>query len=274
MADPQKFDPAAFRKFEHDGWEAVSSTYHDTFGGLTRPTVEALLDAVEVTERMRLLDMACGTGHVASAATARGAKASGMDLVAAMVSEARALHPGIQFSEGDAEAMPFGDGEFEAVVSNFGLRHFPHPERALAEAFRVLVPGGRFAASDWIPPGAYGTLIHDALEAAGHGDAPPAMVPPPYNFADPAVFGSLLEAAGFSAPAMREISFPSRFPSAAHLLDTIYKGSVNVRKRLEALGAEARDKVDRAIVEIAARHERNGVIEIPAKALIASAVKP
>ncbi|MCH8074373.1 MAG: methyltransferase domain-containing protein [SAR324 cluster bacterium] len=274
MAEEQKFDPAAFKQFEHDGWGEVAGTYHDTFGGLTRLTVEALLDAAEVKEGTRLLDVACGTGNVTAAAHARGAKAAGLDFVAAMVSEARGLHPEVEFTEGDAEAMPFDDGKFEAVVSNFGLRHFPHPERALAEFFRVLAPGGRFAASDWIPPGVYGTIIMDALEAAGHADAPPASVPPPYNFADQAAFGGLLKAAGFSAPEMREVTLLTRYPSPMHLLDTIYKGSVNVRNRLEALGAEARDSVNRAIVEIAGRHEKNGAIEIPAKALIASALKP
>lgn len=274
MADAQKFDPTAFKQFEHDGWADVSGTYHDTFGNITRLTVGALLDAVEVKEGVRLLDVACGTGNATAEAHARGAKATGLDLVAAMVSEARALYPDVDFTEGDAEAMPFNHGEFEAVVSNFGLRHFPHPERALAEAFRVLSPGGRFAASDRMPPGFYGTIVKEALEATGHSDAPLPTVAPPYNFSDPLQFREFLAAAGFTAVKMREIPVLGQYSSAAHLIETIYNGALKVRSRLEGLGAEGRERVNRAIVEIAGRHERNGVIEIPVKALIASAVKP
>lgn len=274
MTDDQKFDPAAFRQFEHEGWDGVSGTYHESFGALTRLTVGALLDAAGAGEGMRLLDVACGTGNVTSEAHRRGAKATGLDFVASMVSEARALYPDVDFREGDAEAMPFGDGGFEVVVSNFGLRHFPRPERALAEAFRVLAPGGRFAASDWMPPGSYGTIIKDALEATGHVDAPLPVAVPPYDFSDTTQFSEMLKAAGFIDPEMREISLMGRFPSAAHLIDSIDKGSVKVRSRLEGLGAKERERVNRAIVEIAGRHERNGAIEIPAKALIGSAVKP
>ncbi len=147
MSD-DSYDPKAFKAFEHNGWDQVSATYHDTFARLTRLTVDALLDAVGAGAGVRLLDVACGTGNVAAAATARGAKATGLDFVASMVSEARKLHPETEFRVGDAEALPFADHEFDAVVCNFGLRHFPHPERALAEAFRVLAPGGRYAFSD------------------------------------------------------------------------------------------------------------------------------
>src|SRR5205809_6238429 len=55
------------------------------------------------------------------------------------------LSPEIEFREGDAEALPFPEASFDAVVMNFGMLHLAHPERAVAEAFRVLSAGGRFA---------------------------------------------------------------------------------------------------------------------------------
>ncbi|MEE8436107.1 MAG: hypothetical protein V3S64_15075, partial [bacterium] len=129
--------------------------------------------------------------------------------------------------------------------------------------------------SDWMPPGSYGTIVSEAFEATGHAVAPPLPVtPPPHNFADQAQFSEYLEAAGFAAVGMRELPVIGRYPSGTHLLDTIKKGSLKVKSRMDGLSAEERERVARAIVEIAESRMRDGMIEIPAKALIGSAVKP
>ena len=66
-----------------------------------------------------------------------------------MIEVARRENPGIEFVLGDAEEMPFGAGQFDAVLANFVLNHLPQPERAAAEFARVLRPGGRIAFSIW-----------------------------------------------------------------------------------------------------------------------------
>lgn len=139
------FDPETIRQFEHAGWERAASAYAETFARASGAYVEALLDRAAVVAGARVLDLACGPGLVTGAAARRGAGATGYDFSAAMLRAARAAHPDLTFDRGDAEALPYADETYDAVVSNFGMHHFPHPDRAAAEAWRVLRRGGVFA---------------------------------------------------------------------------------------------------------------------------------
>src|SRR5689334_7304647 len=105
----------AFRAFEHGRWEEVVSPYHRYFGQLTSQTISALLEAVHARPGMRVLDVATGPGYVAAGAAERGAHALGVDFSASMVAQARLLYPAVEFREGDAEALPFPQGSFDAV---------------------------------------------------------------------------------------------------------------------------------------------------------------
>jgi len=149
MSGPHTFDPKAWRDFEHAGWQVAASRYHEWLGDVTMQALGPLLDAVGVVHGTRLLDVATGPGYAAAAAAQRGARAVGVDFAAAMVAEATRRFPEVEFRAGDAEALPFPDASFDAVVINFGLLHFAHPERALAEAYRVLLPGGRIGFTVW-----------------------------------------------------------------------------------------------------------------------------
>src|SRR6185295_4166767 len=134
-------DPAAFRTFEHQGWQEVASRYHDGFAAVTTQAVAPLLDAAHVSAGTRVLDVACGPGYVAGAAAARGAVATGIDFSSEMVEEARGRYAGVAFQEGDAEELSLPDSTFDAVVVNFGMLHLGRPEQALREAHRVLRSG-------------------------------------------------------------------------------------------------------------------------------------
>ena len=173
------FEPEAVRAFENAGWQRAAAAYEDNFAPATAPFIQPLLDAAEITAGSRVLDVACGPGHVAAVAAARGARAQGLDFSAAMVRVARAAHPDIAVTEGDAEALPYPDGAFDAIVSNFGLHHVPRPEVALGEASRVLAPGGHAAFTVWAAPeeNVAWRLVFDAI--ARHGDRTASQAPPP-----------------------------------------------------------------------------------------------
>src|ERR1700751_172459 len=149
---PMESDPHGIRAFEHASWQRVAADYGDTFAAATRGFVAPLLDAAHVGARTRVLDVCCGPALVTGAAVARGAIAAGLDFSPAMLAIARAAQPHVEFSQGDAEALPYADGAFDAVVANFGLHHVPHPTAALAEMHRVLAPGGRAAFTVWPRP--------------------------------------------------------------------------------------------------------------------------
>jgi ubiquinone/menaquinone biosynthesis C-methylase UbiE len=99
---------------------------------------------------------------------------TGVDFSSAMITLARAAHPGIHFEEADAEAPPFPDGSFGAVVSNFGIDHVLDP----VQARRVLRPGGRIAFTTWAAPAenVAWKLLFDAISA--HGDLEAGETPP------------------------------------------------------------------------------------------------
>ena len=69
-----------------------------------------------------------------------------------MIAEGRSAHPRIEFVEANAEKLPFGDDEFDAVTISFGLRNVEHPKAALAEMYRVLKPGGRLVICEFSKP--------------------------------------------------------------------------------------------------------------------------
>jgi demethylmenaquinone methyltransferase/2-methoxy-6-polyprenyl-1,4-benzoquinol methylase len=93
----------------------------------------------------RVLDVCCGTGDLALAAAEAGGRVTGLDFSAPMLERARRKSTEIDWVEGDALALPFADGSFDAVTIGFGLRNLPNVERGLAELRRALGTDGRLA---------------------------------------------------------------------------------------------------------------------------------
>jgi SAM-dependent methyltransferase len=128
---------------------------------------------------MQVLDVACGTGNTALPAATTGASVTGVDIAPNLVEQARqnakAAGLNAKFDEGDAEALPYEDASFDAVVTMFGAMFAPRPELVAAELKRVCRPGGVIAMANWTPSGFIGQMFKTA---ASHVPPPPGMTSP------------------------------------------------------------------------------------------------
>ena len=252
-----EFDPTAFDAFEEAGWGTKEAAAYDALAGrVTSPVAEPLLDAVEAGPGTLLLDVATGPGYVAARALERGAEPVGLDFSATMLAHARANVPGVEFVHGDATALPFEDASFDAVVAAFLLLHLGTPERAVAEAARVLKPGGKAAFSVWDVParGRWIGVFFDAFTAAGaHPPADVPAGPPFFRLAEEGEFDTLLEGAGLVDVEVRAVEFGLHIADAAELWDGLVKGSVRVGPMIlgqpEELQREIRERYDELLEE-------------------------
>ena len=116
--------------------------------GLFQTWVETVGDAAQIRAEQRVLDVACGTGALArSVAPTVGpaGRVVGLDINPGMLAVAERLAPAIEWQQGSAEALPFDNDAFDAVICQFGLMLFTDPQAALQEMVRVLSPGGHLA---------------------------------------------------------------------------------------------------------------------------------
>lgn len=268
----------SFRDFEHQGWSAedVAAGYHDYFSPITTQAIEALLDAAGVGRGTRVVDVATGAGYAAAAAAKRRATVVGIDFSAAQLALARRHCPSVEFREGDADALPFADGDFDAVVSNFGMPHFPDPDAFLGEAFRVLRSGGRIAFSVWAAPQESVGLgiVYGAVQTHGRMDVPLPPGPNFFLFSDPAQCERSLQAAGFRSVVVTKVPQIWRAASPDAPFEAVMSGSVRAAALLRAQTPEALVAIRDAIRKAASAYARDGMIELMMPAVIAAAERP
>jgi SAM-dependent methyltransferase len=265
-----------FHSFEQSGWQRAAAHYGDAFGGITSQTIPRLLAVLQVARDTRLLDVASGPGYVAAAAAALGAAPVGVDFSSEMVRLARALHPGIGFEEGDAEALPFADAAFDAVAINFGVLHMARPDAALAEACRALAPGGRCAMTVWAKPEisiGFGLVLR-AIEHHGRMDVPLPEGPPFFRFSDADEVARSLIAAGFVEPRVEQVPLVWRLVSADGVYNAFIEGAVRTAALLRAQTPEATVAIQRAIAEGLEPYRRGPGFELPMAAVLSSARRP
>ena len=156
------------------------------FGQIARfytSQAEDFMKRLDLKPGTKVLDVACGTGNFALPAARAGAVVTGVDLAPNLVEQARENASGegldVKFDEGDAEALPYEDASFDAVVTMFGAMFAPRPQLVAAELKRVCRPGGFIAMANWTPAGFIGRMFKTT---ASH-------VPPPPGMASPVLWG-------------------------------------------------------------------------------------
>jgi ubiquinone/menaquinone biosynthesis C-methylase UbiE len=194
-------DPVLFREFERAAHDRIASSYEAFFAPITANAAIPLLDAVQASAGMRLLDIATGPGVVAAHAARRGARVTGIDISPRMVALAARISPACTFLEADVALLPFESSSFDAVVCAFGIGHFPSATVALRECGRVLTPGGRLAVAWWDIPdrNRLQGVIVEAIQEVG-ARPPPSLPagPPLFQYSENEALAELLAAAELS----------------------------------------------------------------------------
>ena len=157
----------------------------------------------------------------------------------------------IEFQEGDAEALPFADREFDLVVSSFGVMFAPRPYLAAAELLRVTKPGGRIALACWTPEGFLGKMFNVFKV---HLPPPPAGVPSPMDWGDEAMVRSRLER-GFSELRFSRRIALMRYPfPPAETVEFFRRYYGPTQRAFGSLDIEAQDALRRELVELQTSH--------------------
>lgn len=140
---------------------------------------EEIVAGQDIKPGMRVLDVACGTGNSAIPAALRGAEVIGVDIVPALLEQARerakAAGVNVRFEEGDAEKLAFPDASFDLVITIFGAMFAPRPDLVASELKRVTKPGGRIVMGNWTPTGYAGQTFKLGSK---YVPPPPGMTPP------------------------------------------------------------------------------------------------
>ena len=193
--------------------------------GIHRLWKDAMMDWLAPRAGQRLLDVAGGTGDIAFRflRRAQGADAVVCDMTESMLvegqrrAEAESFADRMEWVVGDAMALPFGDGEFDVYTISFGIRNVTRPEEALAEAYRVLKPGGRLMVLEFSQlPNAGLQQLYDLYSfnviprmgqlVAGDRESYQYLVESIRKFPDQETFAGMIGDAGFGQVKFRNLS--------------------------------------------------------------------
>lgn len=218
---------------------------------------EMLAENAELRAGWRVLDVATGSGNAAIAAARRGCEVVGVDYVPALLERGRlraqAEHLDVEFREGDAEALPFADASFDAVLSIFGCMFAPDHKKAASELTRVCKPGGTIALACWTPTGFVGEMFR--LTASY---VPPAPgLTPPTRWGEEKYVASLLEGKARSIRSnVRQAVF--RFASADAYVEFFKTYFGPTIKAFAALPQDKQAALARDTAELVKKYDRNG----------------
>jgi SAM-dependent methyltransferase len=239
------------------------------------PISERLCEAADLLAGSRVLDVATGSGNAAIAAARCGCEVTGIDYVPALLEHARvrarAEGLAVEFVEGDAEALPFADGSFDAVLSVVGVMFAPDQEHAAAELLRVCRAAWTIALASWSPEG----FIGDLLRLVGRYAPPPAGVRPPVRWGSPSRLRELL-GDGVARIEARELVHTFRHRSAEEFADFFLTNYGPTERAAAALDETAGEAFRADLAALAASWSRlpaGGPVAIPATYLETVAVR-
>ena len=247
-------DFAALKGRQQAAW---SSGDYAIIGTTLQLVGEQLAEACDLRFDERVIDVAAGNGNATLAAARRGCQVTSTDYVGDLLergaARARAEGLDVKFQVADAEALPFDDGSFDAVLSTFGVMFAPDHATAAAELARVCRPGGRIGLANWTPD----SLVGHMFKTLGR------YLPPPAGAQSPALWGTethLRTVFGERAAAITitERLFNFRYRSAAHFIEVFRTWYGPVHKAFAALSPDKAALLEQDLTALLDRLNRGG----------------
>ena len=249
---PTTPDLAAVKSRQQGTW---SSGDYAVIGTTLQIVGESLCEALDLRAGQSVLDVAAGNGNATLAAARRWCDVTSTDYVPALLDRgrdrAKAEHLDVTFLPADAEALPFADASFDAVLSTFGVMFTPDQDRAAAEMLRVCRPGGKIGLANWTPDGFIGQVFKTL---GGHLPAP-AGVKPPALWGTEARMAELFPVAKVQTT-RRDFVF--RYRSPRHWLEVFRTWYGPMLKAFAALDPNGQAALEADLLALVARMNRSG----------------
>jgi ubiquinone/menaquinone biosynthesis C-methylase UbiE len=207
-------DLVALKARQQAAW---SSGDYAVVGTTLQIVAEELCEALDLRAGNKVLDVAAGNGVATLAAARRWCEVVSTDFVPALLERgrARATADGlkVEFKEADAEALPFANGAFDAVISTFGVMFTPNQDQAAAELVRVCKSGGQIGLANWTPEGFVGQMF----KTLGKYQPPPAGAKSPLLWGTRGRLTDMFGSTGTIRTEPRHFNF--RYRSGEHFVD-------------------------------------------------------
>lgn len=270
-----------------DMWDSVSQAWESNawfVDGHLAEATQLMLDAAGIGEGSDVIELACGPGGAGLAAAERvGPDGSVVfaDDAPGMVAAAERRSADLDFTSTvlcGQDELPFEDQSFDAVLIRHGLMFAEDKPSAVAEACRVLRPGGRYAAMTWglRSENPWLGLTLDAVSEEFGAPFPPPGAPTPFALEDAGVLGQVLEEGGLVDVEVVEVYAPTNFDSLDAWWDLVPQLAGPLAVALDAMDPKVRESIHQRALELG----RSAVIDVPAgvamggSVLVASGRRP
>jgi ubiquinone/menaquinone biosynthesis C-methylase UbiE len=259
---------------------SIPALYDQHLGPLIfAPYAEDLASRLADMPHGRILETAAGTGVVTR--TLVSTLPESVSIVATDLNQAMVDHvsgqlspPRVTWRQADAQALPFPDGEFDAVVCQFGVMFFPDKPQAFSEAYRVLKPGGRFLFNVWdrIEENEFADLVVTSVAMLFPDDPPLFLARTPHGHHDTVALEAQVRAAGFGTVATETVTRDSVAPSALSVAVGYCQGTP-MRNEIEARGPDRLDEATDVVVAAITKRFGSGPVSGKIRAHVITAVR-
>ena len=257
---------------------SIPALYEQYLGSLLfQPYAEVMASRLDGLTQGRVLETAAGTGIVTRAlakALPRDVEIVATDLNQAMLDLAsgKLQAPNVRWQQADAQALPFDDASFDAVVCQFGVMFFPDKQAGFREALRVLKPGGRFLFNVWdsLDRNEVSRIVSEAAGKAFPNDPPRFVERVPFGYFDPDRIRGEVQQAGFENVEIDVVEKVTTAPSAREPATGLCQGSP-LRAEIEARGPDRLDEVTAQVADALAARFGAGPVENRMSALVVTA---